>query len=397
MTEQDRARAALSAEINPGATDLCIHFTARNGAAGQFNRFPTPPGSSNIYVNSIKPNWYLDGLPGRDGIDGTVGELRERIDQSKAKRITTIGSSMGAWGASYYAPMIGANTAILFGPELSLNCFGGFSAADLTKRTPLPTIKAGGECRYVTVAGGLSPSDLACSINFFNDDHSNCFIIPRMAHGTSAELSNLGLLDRIIAELVEGRSAILDMLQHPQIDQLVPLFYGRDYDFTVLLEYVRFHVRKAGYGRMVLRIAEDLVARRLPKEAAFLLEDAHPSVSANIEARALLLKCAQATKQHDRAVSLADGLLPSREHRQMALWAKGLALESLGRNDEARQAFQLICDEHRENDLFVKAVAKLDPPQPQPEEVGAAPKTGNWVQRLLKLVRNHQDRADATA
>ncbi|MEY9198661.1 hypothetical protein ABIA16_003777 [Sinorhizobium fredii] len=379
--KQSHMQAALSAKIVSGAADLYIHFTARNGAPGQFNRFPTPSGSSNVYINPILPNWYLDGLPGRDGVDGTVAELRDLISQSKAKRVITIGSSMGAWGAAYYAPMIGANTAILFGPELSLNCFGGFSPANLAMRENLPTIKAGGECRYITVAGGLSPSDIACSVNFFADDHSDCFVIQRMAHGTSAELSNLGMLDRVITEAAEGVTTTLDIFQHPQIDSLVSLFRGKDYDFSVLLEYVRFHLKKAGYGRMVLRIAEDLAARKLFDEAVFLLEDAPPNVSGNIEAKAILLKCAQALEQDERVVSFADDLIASPEHRQMALWAKGVALENLGWIDDARKSFELLCKEHSQSDLFAKASARLE--QLQAEQINTAPKI-NWVRRLLR-------------
>lgn len=376
---KDHMQAALSAKINSGAPELYIHFTARNGAPGEFSKFPTPAGASNIYINPIKASWYLDGLPGRAGVDGTVAELRDLATKAKAKRIITIGSSMGAWGAAYYAPMLGAHTAILFGPELSLNCFGGFSVANLARRESLPEIKADENCRYVTIAGALSPSDVACSINFFPHDHTDCFILPRMAHGTSAELSNIGLLDRIISELAAGRSAILELLQHPEKDKLISIFHGKDYDFTVLLEYVRSHVRKAGYGRMVLRIAEDLMAKRLFTQAEALLEDAQPNVLANIEARALLLKCAQHAKRHDRVVSLADELLKSSVYRQKALWDKGLALEAMGQHDDARAAFQLLCDEHGRSDLFVKAAAKLKPTEP----VKVAPKS-NWVQRLLK-------------
>lgn len=353
------SETALKSKVVQGSTDLYIHFTARNGPPGKYNEFPTPSGSSNIYINPIKPNWYLDGLPGRDGLEGTIRELRELIQKSGARRVTTIGSSMGAWGAAYYASMLDASTAILFGPELVLNCYGGFSITNLNKQENLPTITKSDGCRYITIAGALSPSDLFCSVNFFGGDLEDCYIIPRMAHGTSQELSNLGLLDRILAELAEGRSSILDMLQHPERDKIVPLFQSKADGFPALLEYVRSHRGRPGYGRMVLHIASDLSTKRYLRDASFLIEDATPNVASDPEAKAILLKCAQGLKQHDRALALSEELLLVPVHRQNALWIKGQALEAMGRDEQARDVFQLLCDEHCRQDIFVKAAAKL--------------------------------------
>ena len=105
---------SIQVDLRKGADTIVFHFSDRNTKAGKFNRFPTPKDVSNVFLNPACSNWYLDGLPWFESLSATVATLKALVHDSGASKIVCIGSSMGAWGAAYLAPMLGRKQQFCF-------------------------------------------------------------------------------------------------------------------------------------------------------------------------------------------------------------------------------------------------------------------------------------------
>ena len=66
---------SIEVDLREGADTIVFHFSDCNTARGKFNRFPTPRGVSNVYLNPANSNWYLDGLPDFENLSTTVAAL----------------------------------------------------------------------------------------------------------------------------------------------------------------------------------------------------------------------------------------------------------------------------------------------------------------------------------
>lgn len=197
---------SIQVDLRKDADTIVYHFSDRNTKAGKFNRFPTPKDVSNVYLNPVCANWYLDGLPWLESLRATVATLKALAHDSGASKIVCIGSLMGAWGAAYMAPMLGAQTAILFSPKLRLNCVGSVSSQNLGHLTSgIPTINATNGCKYFVVAGMMSPCHLYGAAAFFGaGDLSTCYFVPWMGSATVQGLSRIGVLDQVIEAFLNG-------------------------------------------------------------------------------------------------------------------------------------------------------------------------------------------------
>ena len=79
--------------------------------------------ANHLFVRDLSQRWYLRGIAslGAD-VDSTVAALREIIAPLAPSSITTMGQSMGAYGAILYGTLLGVDRMITFGP---LSCFDG--------------------------------------------------------------------------------------------------------------------------------------------------------------------------------------------------------------------------------------------------------------------------------
>ena len=78
-----------------------------------------------LFVRDVMRAWYLRGLGGGDGdeghtFEGAMALLRREIAAVRPRRVVTIGSSMGAYGAARAALALGAERAIAFSPQVLL-------------------------------------------------------------------------------------------------------------------------------------------------------------------------------------------------------------------------------------------------------------------------------------
>ena len=130
---------------------------------GRYDKFPTTKNVSNIYINPGRNNWYLNGfLNPSESLSSSVDLLCSIIEKSGCKKVVCIGSSMGAYGAAFFAPLIKATRAILFNPDLCLSSLFSYAKQNLTSSDLqlLPSIKAQAGCDYYVIAGMHSPQDV---------------------------------------------------------------------------------------------------------------------------------------------------------------------------------------------------------------------------------------------
>lgn len=348
-------------ELTEGAEIICIHFSSRKKPAGKYHRYPTPRGVSNVYVNPGTLDWYLDGLPDDGGLDGSVAALHNIIKESKASRVVCIGSSMGAWGAAYMAPMIGAHQVIMFGPELELNLFGSYSTENIAARPgPLPVIKSSANCDYVAIAGMNSPCDIYTTIRFLGN-LSGLYILPLMGHATAYQLNELGLLDGVIDGLINDHDTrpVLNALSFPGNAEMQAFFAGREYNQQTIIDYVD-HFMPAKHGdKFVTGVASDLIVKKLNGNAFALLAHVAQSTPLSNDLKMLYLRCARKSKRNAAALITADELAKSPAHRKHALWEKALVLERMKRSEEAHSIMATICREHLEEPIYKTAAAKI--------------------------------------
>jgi pimeloyl-ACP methyl ester carboxylesterase len=110
----------------PAESEVAIvSFSAMGGGRAHFHFFRTLeplPGISKLLVRDPLGRWYNDGLP---GVGYTVEEIAERIElevaKLGAKRVITLGSSMGGYASILFGCLIGAERAIALAPQTYLD------------------------------------------------------------------------------------------------------------------------------------------------------------------------------------------------------------------------------------------------------------------------------------
>jgi tetratricopeptide (TPR) repeat protein len=337
----------IKIDLKHGA-DLCfIHFSARNSKPGKFNEYPTPVGSSNIYLNPCNKGWYVNGLPCfGDSFEQTLEILRELIDVSGAQHVVCIGSSMGAFGAALFSCHLGADV-ICFAPELYLNIYSGFSNGDnLVGRLPrLDNLDSPGKA--LIFAGLNSPSDVICA-EFFKSFWPNCnsFLFKNCGHGTASHLKKAGLLDRVIRCFVEDieiepliKSLLVMRSEMFTNDLIGPggfLESHLDSYIDAVYEKIRLfdlmeicsHLRSRGAFGPAFRFSERLIVDYGPLPELLLLK----------------AQCLRRMRLDVDAINVFSSLQENQYYRNQAMLGLGLVYKRLGKT-------QSMCDS------YVKLVA----------------------------------------
>src|ERR1700741_4509909 len=114
------------AHLTPGTSDTAIvAFSARSIEPGRFHffsltRFFAEP--AKLLISDPSHSWYNAGLP---GIGGTIEEIAAWIGREVrglgARRIVTMGYSMGGYAAILFGCLTGAERAIAITPQTLLD------------------------------------------------------------------------------------------------------------------------------------------------------------------------------------------------------------------------------------------------------------------------------------
>jgi pimeloyl-ACP methyl ester carboxylesterase len=108
-----------------GSETAIVAFSANGSRPDRFHFFPLGklvPGASTLLVRDPSDNWYNAGLP---GVGQTVEEIAGRIEaelaKMGAKRVVTVGSSMGGYAAILFGCLIGAERVVALVPQTLLD------------------------------------------------------------------------------------------------------------------------------------------------------------------------------------------------------------------------------------------------------------------------------------
>ena len=111
----------------PGAQTMLVVFAGLMGFFGylpmaQLDRLLVRTGAHCVYLHDRRTDAYLSGLPslGADE-DTTIAALRAQAARLGARRIVTLGASLGGFGSFRYAAQLGADAAISLAGPLGLN------------------------------------------------------------------------------------------------------------------------------------------------------------------------------------------------------------------------------------------------------------------------------------
>jgi hypothetical protein len=117
----DKSQACVS-NYDDDSDVLLIVFSGRAGRLNItpfdfFNIVKKIP-CKKLFLRDHSKSWYFRGLAGvTDSYQTTTEFLLRQIDSVGAKRVVTLGASMGGFAASFYAPLINANHVISFTPN----------------------------------------------------------------------------------------------------------------------------------------------------------------------------------------------------------------------------------------------------------------------------------------
>lgn len=188
------------------SSNVCFfHFSARNTSSGKFNKWPTPAGSSNVYINSLEKDWYVRGMPcWGSTLAESFHQFSKLLKELGDQKIVCIGSSMGAYGAALFACKFELDL-ICFGPELYLNIYSGFSKSDNLIDKPRLDELGSNPARALIFAGLNSPSDVICAA-YFSDRWPFCksIYLRGCGHATGKFLKDRSLLAGVIDRFSRG-------------------------------------------------------------------------------------------------------------------------------------------------------------------------------------------------
>jgi hypothetical protein len=144
-------------DIQPDSSILCIHFSSKNCAVSQYDKYPTPAYVSNLYINPADDFWYTNGVGclGKN-LEESIISVKEMVDRYRFSNVVCIGSSMGAYGALLFASGLKCDL-ICFNPELFLNSHSGISKKDKINSLSRNYMQGVKRCFFVTDI--LNPSD----------------------------------------------------------------------------------------------------------------------------------------------------------------------------------------------------------------------------------------------
>ncbi len=339
---------------------VVIHFSSRNRKVGSFDRYPVPDCVGNIYVNPGSPNWYLDGVGFDFGVDETISILNEACKGYGAEKIYCIGSSMGAWGAAYIGEQLGANATLLFGPELTLNIYSGFSRENNIDGD-FPSLKCS-DTKHNIVAGVLCPSDVVNAIYFGRKNGNSFFCLNDCGHASAKFLKDKGVLRDVIERFVGGGNLDLsnflispDLLAKLSRDFGCPVSFS-EVELSRYADLMHSHDMKLSSS---MQVVDHLLGRKLYLVASEWLDRSKIRYSDAEEILYRMCRVNRKMKRFSVAVDLANQLRKSPAYKKLALFELAQIEARLNGECSALSLYKALCEEHSTDPFYKVAFGKL--------------------------------------
>jgi hypothetical protein len=193
----------------PQLSDMAIvAFSSRGARHFNYHNILDSIPASKLLVRDPSDCWYNAGIPGvGDTVDQIAERLREELEAMGAKRVFTVGSSMGAYAAILFGCLVGAERAMAFAPQTLLDPMFALSPpGDIPLEAPdlEPIARAATGTKIDLVVGWDDPVDL---FYYFHLEHIPSVRGLARIGGSHTFIESLGTgLPQIIATLMEGGS-----------------------------------------------------------------------------------------------------------------------------------------------------------------------------------------------
>lgn len=170
--------------------------------------------NSVLFVIDRNRSWY-----NREGLADRITEVVvDTARQHGLGDILTLGNSMGGYGAVLFANRVGANKAISFAPQFTMNDDVLRDSRWQTYKQQMTgfTVNSLAECmdspaQFIVLHGGRG-QDRKHYLRFPTGPNISHFIVPRRTHAVATHLRTAGSLAPLIDALMEGDFKTSDLL-----------------------------------------------------------------------------------------------------------------------------------------------------------------------------------------
>ena len=198
----------------PADSDTAIvAFSARGTGSSRFHFFNIDehlPGPAKLLLRDPSDRWYNAGLPGvGETVEEIADHIRGMLEELGVKRVITLGSSMGGYGAILFGCLIGAERTIALAPQTLLDPRIPVLVppADTVLQAPdlAPFIRAAPATRVDVITPWTSPLDVFHAQRIADIPTTRILAVWDSGHGVVAELHNRGELWPLVTDLIEER------------------------------------------------------------------------------------------------------------------------------------------------------------------------------------------------
>lgn len=216
---------ALTIKYMPGTSaEAVVAFTGVGHQMGAMQKLEfvgtSASGGANhvFFVIDKKRSWFSgEGLAER-----IVQTLKQAMQDCGITDVTTLGNSMGGYGALLFAGQLGAKAAVAFVPQFTMDLsvinerrWGQFRENMVDDNLPLVTDHLREGTRHYVIFGKGSWRDVPHANGFAGHPLVETWMIDGVDHRLSVFLKEKGVLTDAIMAMKDGRSDDLETLLSP--------------------------------------------------------------------------------------------------------------------------------------------------------------------------------------
>jgi pimeloyl-ACP methyl ester carboxylesterase len=211
-TQIEPQTTAVFHPIQRDSETAVLAFSPVSSKKNRFHFFPLSrlmPDVSILLVRDPANHWYNAGLPGAgDTVEEIAERIRAELDALGARRVVTLGSSMGGYAAILFGCMLAAQQVVSLTPQTFLDPDLPYGPpASLTPQAPdlAPVVDAATQTSIDVVVGWDLLSDVFYARNVAASKSVRVLGVPG-EHTFPQELHAKGEYWPLIVDLIEGRT-----------------------------------------------------------------------------------------------------------------------------------------------------------------------------------------------
>lgn len=179
---------------------ICSQVAVPRGKFGLSKFFGEWP-INKLYINTLKDDWYINGLADVGNVERTMARVRKWLDTMSFKKVSTFGVSMGGFGAIFFGAHLKVDQVYAFGAEHEL--FIPFSKSKGHNKHQSPTAKSdfralisnsARNTRFTMFAGSLDLVDMYSMARLADIPGVDLFYAENVNHSVTTWLNEQGKL-----------------------------------------------------------------------------------------------------------------------------------------------------------------------------------------------------------